>query len=73
MLVAIENGIVGHILVRSRGHILHMSLDLLSMEPFSITLMFLDCQIAGRSRFQKHDKTGIQRISQEWLSKDSPN
>ena len=73
MQVAIKNGNVDHIIIRSGGHILHVSLDLPYMEPFSIALIFLDCQIAGRSRFQKHDRTGIRRISPERLCKDSPH
>ena len=48
MHVSIENGNVDHIVVRSCGHILHVPLDLSSMEPLTIILMFLDCQIAVR-------------------------
>ena len=73
MHLAVENGIVDHIVVRSCGHILHVSPDLSSMEPLTIILMFLDCQIAGRSRFQKHDRAGIRTISLERLCKDSPH
>ena len=71
MHVATENGIVDHVVIRSCGHILHLSLDLLSMEQFTITLMLLGCQIAGRRRFQKHDRSGIRTILLERLCKDS--
>ena len=45
-----KNKILDPIAVRSCEHILHVSLDLSSMVPLTVTLMFLDCQIAGRSR-----------------------
>ena len=68
--VAVENGIVDHIVVRSCGHILHMSLDLSSMEPFTITFMFPDCQIAERRcNLQNNDRRGIRTISLERLCK----
>ena len=50
MHVAIKNGNVEHIVARSCGHILHMSLDLLYMEPFTIALLFLDCHIVEKEQ-----------------------
>ena len=44
----IENGNVDRVIVRSCGHILNLSLDLLPMEPFTISLIFLAYQIAKR-------------------------
>ena len=63
MYVPIENGNVDRVIVRSCGHILNLSLDLLPMEPFTISLIFLAYQIAKRrNNSQNNDRRGYEQF-----------